>query len=171
MIVTSKPSNCARGFIVRALALAAVLSGVGGCAAVDVIDPWRTDYVPRYHLGDSWYDFDVRVVDHCDHPIDGLKVRLRGIRKLDGDRNAPETEFYLFGVSGDAGEPGLVRFHFPAPSDPRALDLYAVLYESDRDVHSTHYFPGKYGYLKWAHHEVDLGKDRFALVHLSPDDV
>ena len=114
MIATSHPSNLARARVARALALALVVAGVGGCTAVDVIDPWRTDYVPRYHLGDAWYDFDVRVVDRCDRPIDGQKVRLRGIRKLDGDRNDPETEFYLFGVSGDAGEPGLdhKQIHF-----------------------------------------------------------
>lgn len=170
MTATTQTPNRSRVGLARALAIAAVLTGAAGCAAVDVIDPWRTDYVPRYQLGDAWYAFDVRVVDHCERPIDGLKVRLRGIRKLDGDRNGPETEFYLFGVSGDAGEPGLVRFRFPAPSDPRALDLYAVLYERDRDVRSTHYFPGKYWYLKWAHHEIDLGRDRYALVHVSPDD-
>ncbi len=144
--------------------------GAAGCTAPYVIDEWRTDYVPRAHLGDQLYDFTVKVVDDCDHPIDGTLVRLRGIRKLNRFRDGPESEFYLFGRSGEAGEPGMVHFRFPAPRDPHAFDLYAVLYDRERDFHDTYFFPGAYWYLKGAYQEIDLGKDRHAFVHLEPPD-
>ncbi|MFN7954822.1 MAG: hypothetical protein U0610_24060 [bacterium] len=163
----------ARGVVRRGVGSAALVGGwllaLAGCASVDVIDPWRTGYVPRLHLNDRFYELSMRVVDDCNRPIDGMLVRLRGVRHLNGFRDDPETEFYLFGRSGDTGQPGSLHFRFPAPRDPESFDLYAVLYESDRDVHSTHFIPGKYWYLKWAHHELDLGSDRHAYLTLSPD--
>ena len=137
------------------LMVMALLLSAAACTGLEVTDDLRTDYVPRYGAADQVYEVTVEVVDLLGEPVDDVHVRLRGVRHLNGFHDAPETEFYLFGRSGDGGAPGMLSFRFPAPADPAAFDLYVVTTDARRVVDS-HYYPGRYWTLKWLHNDDGL---------------